>query len=105
MERSGTLVAGQTKEAAVLRKAANRKKRTSAQHFFLLALVIALRTPRQAQEAATQGTPISPSVFIGLGVWWEIPEAALRLHRVNRVKPFQGCVYRYMYFRTIVLTI
>ena len=70
MERSGTLVAGQTKEAAVLRKAANRKKRTSAQHFFLLALVIALRTPRQAQEAATQGTPISPSVFIALDVRW-----------------------------------
>ena len=67
MERSGTLVAGQTKEAAVLRKAANRKKRTSAQHFFLLALVIALRTPRQAQEAATQGTPISPSVFYWVG--------------------------------------
>ena len=36
-----------------------------AQHFFLLPLVIPLRTPRQAQEAATQGTPISPSVFIG----------------------------------------
>ncbi len=70
VERSGTLVAGQTKEAAVLRKAANRKKRTSAQHFFLLALVIALRTPRQAQEAATQGTPISPSVFIALDVRW-----------------------------------
>jgi hypothetical protein len=34
-----------------------------AQHFFLLPLVIPLRTPRQAQEAATQGTPISPSVF------------------------------------------
>jgi len=29
VERSGTLVAGQTKEAAVLRKAANRKKRTT----------------------------------------------------------------------------
>jgi hypothetical protein len=51
----------------VKRKAANRKKRTSAQHFFLLALVIALRTPRQAQEAATQGTPISPSVFYWVG--------------------------------------
>jgi hypothetical protein len=38
-----------------------------AQHFFLLALVIALRTPRQAQEAATQGTPISPSVFYWVG--------------------------------------
>ena len=67
MEHSGTSVAGQTKEAAVLRKAANRKKRTSAQHFFLLARVIALRTPRQAQEAATQGTPISPSVFYWVG--------------------------------------
>ena len=69
MERSGTLVAGQTKEAAVLRKAANRKKRTTEELsiFFLLALVIALRTPRQAQEAATQGTPISPSVFYWVG--------------------------------------
>ena len=64
MERSGTLVAGQTKEAAVLRKGGNRKKRTSAQHFFLLPLVIPLRTPRQAQEAATQGTPISPLGFL-----------------------------------------
>jgi hypothetical protein len=70
VECSGTLVAGQTKEAAVLRKAANRKKRTLAQHFFLLSLVIALRTPRQAQEAATQGTPISPSVFIREAVRW-----------------------------------
>ena len=70
MERSGTLVAGQTKEAAVLRKAANRKKRTKLSIFFLLALVIALRTPRQAQEAATQGTPISPSVFIREAVRW-----------------------------------
>jgi hypothetical protein len=26
-----------------------------------------LRTPRQAQEAATQGTPISPSVFYWVG--------------------------------------
>ena len=67
MERSGTSVAGQTKEAAVLRKGGNRKKRTSAQHFFLLPLVIPLRTPRQAQEAATQGTPISPSVFYWVG--------------------------------------
>ena len=33
MERSGTLVAGQTKEAAVLRKAANRKKRTKLSIF------------------------------------------------------------------------
>jgi len=61
VERSGTLVAGQRRAAAVLRKAANRKKRTSAQHFFLLALVIALRAPRQPQEAATKGTPISTS--------------------------------------------
>ena len=38
-----------------------------AQHFFLLPLVIPLRTPRQAQEAATQGTPISPSVFYWVG--------------------------------------
>ena len=38
-----------------------QKKAHEAQHFFLLALVIALRTPRQAQEAATKGTPISPS--------------------------------------------
>jgi hypothetical protein len=41
-----------------------------AQHFFRLPLVIPLRTPRQAQEAATQGTPISPSVFIALDVRW-----------------------------------
>ena len=34
VERSGTLVAGQTKEAAVLRKAANRKKRTKLSIFF-----------------------------------------------------------------------
>ena len=34
VERSGTRVAGQTKEAAVLRKGGNQKKRTSAQHFF-----------------------------------------------------------------------
>ena len=54
----------------MLRKAGNLKKRTSAQHFFRLPLVIALRTPRQAQEAATQGTPISPSVFIAWGVRW-----------------------------------
>ena len=67
MERSGTSVAGQTKEAAVLRKGGNRKKRTSAQHFFRLPLVIPLRTTRQAQEAATQGTPISPSVFYWVG--------------------------------------
>lgn len=74
MERSGTLVAGQTKEAAVLRKAANRKKRTTKELsiFFLLALVIALRTPRQPQEAATQGTPISPSVFIRWVVRWVV---------------------------------
>ena len=60
--------------------------------------------PRQAQEAATQGTPISPSVFIWEVVRWEIPEAALRLHRVNVVLPLQGCANRYMCFRTIVLT-
>ena len=64
MERSGTLVAGQTKEAAVLRKAANRKKRTKLSIFFYWRSFIALRTPRQAQEAATQGTPISPSVLL-----------------------------------------
>ena len=34
---------------------------------FSSTLVIALRTPRQAQEAATQGTPISPSVFYWVG--------------------------------------
>ena len=34
---------------------------------FSSALVIALRTPRQPQEAATQGTPISPSVFYWVG--------------------------------------
>ena len=68
---------------------------------FSSALVIALRTPRQAQEAATQGTPISPSVFIALDVRWEIPEAALRLHRVNVVLPLQGCVslYALSYYR------
>ena len=54
----------------MLRKGGNRKKRTSAQHYFLLPLVIPLRTPRQAQEAATQGTPISPSVFFVLDVRW-----------------------------------
>ena len=66
MERSGTSVAGQTKEAAVLRKGGNRKKRTTKELsiFFLLPLVIPLRTPRQAQEAATQGTPISPLGFL-----------------------------------------
>ena len=69
MERSGTSVAGQTKEATVLRKGGNRKKRTTKELsiFFLLPLVIPLRTPRQAQEAATQGTPISPSVFYWVG--------------------------------------
>ena len=39
---------------------------------FSSTLVIALRTPRQAQEAATRGTPISPSVFIALGVRWYV---------------------------------
>ena len=34
---------------------------------FSSTLVIALRTPRQAQEAATQGTPSSPSVFYWVG--------------------------------------
>lgn len=69
MERSGTSVAGQTKEAAVLRKGGNRKKRTTKELSILFSstLVIALRTPRQAQEAATQGTPISPSVFYWVG--------------------------------------
>ena len=86
-ECNGASVAGQTKEAAVLRKAANRKKRTKLSIFFYWRSFIALRTPRQAQEAATQGTPISPSVFIGLDVRWKIPEAALRLHRVNVVLP------------------
>ncbi len=38
-----------------------------AQHFFYWRSFIALRTPRQAQEAATQGTPISPSVFYWVG--------------------------------------
>ena len=74
MERSGTLVAGQAKEAAVLRKGGNRKKRTTKELSILFSstLVIALRTPRQAQEAATQGTPISPSVFIGWAVRWDV---------------------------------
>ena len=95
MERSGTLVAGQTKEAAVLRKAANRKKRTSAQHFFLLALVIALRTPRQAQEAATQGTPISPSVFIALDVRW--PRCFLfRQSLMIKVEAAAGVVFAWL---------
>jgi hypothetical protein len=73
VERSGTLVAGQTKEAAVLRKAANRKKRTTEELsiFFYWRSFIALRTPRQAQEAATQGTPISPSVFYWVGCAWD----------------------------------
>ncbi|MBR4146649.1 MAG: hypothetical protein IKU00_02015 [Bacteroidales bacterium] len=34
---SGASVAGQTKEAAVLRKGGNQKKRTTAQHFFSIA--------------------------------------------------------------------
>ena len=56
------------KRRCCARPPTEKSARSSA--FFLLALVIALRTPRQAQEAATQGTPISPSVFIALDVRW-----------------------------------
>ena len=54
------------------RRCCARQKRTELAELSILfssTLVIALRTPRQAQEAATQGTPISPSVFIGWAVW------------------------------------
>ena len=44
-----------------------------------------------------------PAELGRLGVG-QLPEAALCLHRVNVVLPLQGCAYRYMYFRTIVLT-
>ena len=48
-------------------RAATEKSARQLSIFFLLPLVIPLRTPRQAQEAATQGTPISPSVFYWVG--------------------------------------
>ena len=51
-------------------RAATKKSARQLSIFFLLPLVKPLRTPRQAQEAATQGTPISPSVFIALDVRW-----------------------------------
>ena len=45
------------------RAATEKSARRRNSVFFLLQLVIPLRTPRQVQEAATQGTPISSSVF------------------------------------------
>ena len=65
---NGAIVVGRPKGAAVLGKGGNLKKRTEqsrAQHFFRLPLVLPLPAPRQAQEVATQRTPLSPSVLIG----------------------------------------
>ena len=55
------------KRRCCARAATEKSARRRSSAFFLLPLVIPLRAPRQAQEAATQGTPISPSVFYWVG--------------------------------------
>ena len=67
MERSGTLVAGQTKEAAVLRKAANRKKRTKLSIFFLLALVYSLAHTKAGARSGDAGNTDFPLGFYCVG--------------------------------------
>ena len=67
MKRSGTLVAGQTKEAAVLRKAANRKKRTSAQHFFSIGARYSLAHTKAGARSGDAGNTDFPLGFYCVG--------------------------------------
>ena len=69
MERSGTLVAGQTKEAAVLRKGGNRKKRTTKELsiFFLLPLGLTLASTKAGARSGDAGNTDFPLGFYCVG--------------------------------------
>ena len=69
MERSGTSVAGQTKEAAVLRKGGNRKKRTTKELsiFFYCRLLYPCAHQGRRKKRRRREHRFPPSVFYWVG--------------------------------------
>ena len=68
MERSGTLVAGQTKEAAVLRKGGNRKKRTTKElSIFSIAARYTLAHTKAGARSGDAGNTDFPLGFYCVG--------------------------------------
>ena len=104
VERSGTLVEGRRRAAAVSGKGGNLKKRTKLSIFSDCRSLYPCAHQGNRKKRRRREHRFPPPAELGrLGVG-QLPEAALCLHRVNVVLPLQGCAYRYMYFRTIVLT-
>ena len=74
MERSGTSVAGQAKEAAVLRKGGNRKKRTTKElsiFFYCRSLYPCAHQGRRKKRRRREHR-FPPRFFIGLDVRWDV---------------------------------
>ena len=74
MERSGTSVAGQAKEAAVLRKGGNRKKRTTKELsiFSIAARYTLAHTKAAARSGDAGNTDFPPRFFIGWALRWDV---------------------------------